>query len=50
MRKISEKDKEKQKEELINKQYDMFQEHLRIQMKEDLQKMQMEDVDLVYHL
>ncbi|PWA45293.1 Peptidase C48, SUMO/Sentrin/Ubl1 [Artemisia annua] len=39
---------EKEKEKLISTQYDMFQDLLKLQMKEDLQKMQMEDVDLVF--
>ncbi|PWA83044.1 hypothetical protein CTI12_AA172490 [Artemisia annua] len=42
--------KPKDKEKVISKQYDVFQEVLGIQMKQDCQQMQMEDVDLVYHL
>ncbi|PWA87408.1 ulp1 protease family, C-terminal catalytic domain-containing protein [Artemisia annua] len=40
--------KPKDKEKVISKQYDVFQEVLGIQMKQDLQQMQMEDVDLVF--
>lgn len=42
--------KPEDKGNLVIKQYEMFHNLLKLQMKEDLNKMKMEDVDLVYHL